>query len=84
MSLEQEIVRRIQEAHPGAAVEMQDLTGTADHWQATIVSATFEGQSPLARQRSIYAALRDLMHGERAPIHALTLKTLTPAQAATE
>lgn len=74
----EEIVARIQAAHPGAEVELTDLTGTLDHWQAVIISPTFEGLNSLARQRSVYAALGELMKG---PIHALTLKTLTPAQA---
>ncbi len=81
MSLQEEIVRRIQEAHPGAEVEMVDLTGTQDHWQARIVTQSFDGMSRIARQRSIYAALSDLMAGSSAPIHALTLETLTPEQA---
>ncbi len=84
MSLQEEIVRRIEAAHPGASVEMTDLTGTQDHWQAHIVSPTFEGMSRIARQRSVYAALDDLMAGTTAPIHALTLKTFTPAQAREE
>lgn len=82
MSLEQEIVRRITEAHPGAEVQMTDLTGTQDHWSARIVASQFDGMSRIARQRSIYAALTDLMSGTSAPIHALTLQTLTPEQAA--
>lgn len=78
MELEQEIVRRIRAVHPDADVQLTDLTGGGDHWQAVIVSQAFAGMTPVARQRSVYAALGELMHG---PIHALTLKTLTPAQA---
>jgi BolA protein len=42
-----------------------------------IVSQDFEGMSRLQRQRGVYAALGELMHG---PIHALTFRTLTPEQ----
>jgi stress-induced morphogen len=77
-NIQAEIQRRIQAAMPDARLELRDLTGTADHWQAVIVSATFEGKSPVARQRAVFDALGEMMHG---PIHALTLKTLTPAQA---
>jgi stress-induced morphogen len=73
-----EMARRIEEALPGATVELTDLTGTRDHWQARIVAPGFAGQRPLARQRAVYAALGELMSG---PIHALTLQTLTPEQA---
>ena len=76
--LQDEIVRRVQAALPDAIVELRDLTGGGDHWQAVIVSAGFEGKLPVARQRLVFGALGELMHG---PIHALTLKTLTPQQA---
>ena len=81
MSLKEEIVTRIQAVHPGASVTLTDLTGGGDHWGAHIIAETFEGQRSLQRQRSIYAALGELMKG---PIHALTLKTQTPAEAAAE
>jgi stress-induced morphogen len=76
-NLKAEMERRITAALPDARIELRDLTGTNDHWQAVIVSAGFEGKSPVARQRAVFAALGELMNG---PIHALTLKTLTPAQ----
>lgn len=78
MTLPEQIVERIKAVHADAEVTLTDLTGGGDHWSARIVSADFEGMSRLARQRSIYGALGELMTG---PIHALQLKTLTPAQA---
>ncbi|MEE2786179.1 MAG: BolA/IbaG family iron-sulfur metabolism protein [Myxococcota bacterium] len=77
MDIREEIIKRIRAAYPDAQIELVDMTGTADHWQATIVSSRFEGVGRLARQRGIYAALGELMAG---PIHALTFKTLTPEQ----
>jgi BolA protein len=47
------------------------------HFRATIVSARFEGLSAVAAQRLVYQALADEMGGE---IHALAMKTLTPAK----
>jgi stress-induced morphogen len=41
------------------------------------VSQGFEGKSLVERHQAVYGALGDAM---RAEIHALTLKTLTPAQ----
>ena len=70
-----EIIAKIREALPDARVELQDLTGTADHWKATIVSAGFAGKSLLERHRMVMAALADEMKG---PIHALTLDVKTP------
>jgi stress-induced morphogen len=68
----------VRAALPDAQIELRDLTGGGDHWQAVIVSQAFDGQTPIARQRLVFGALGELMHG---PIHALTLKTLTPQQA---
>ncbi len=45
------------------------------HFSVTIVSAEFEGLSPLARHRLIYAILAEEL-AER--VHALSLKALTP------
>ena len=47
------------------------------HYRALVVSPRFEGQSRVARQRMVYAALKEEMGGE---IHALALRTLTPAE----
>ena len=75
----EDITAKIRAALPDAVVTLQDLTGTRDHWSATIVSAAFEGKSPLERHRLVMAALAEEMKG---PIHALTLEVKTPAEAA--
>lgn len=76
---EQLIIDKIAAALPGADVHLKDLTGTKDHWDATIISEAFAGKSLLQRHRLVFAALEQEMKG---PIHALTLTVLTPAQAA--
>ncbi len=48
------------------------------HFALTIASAAFTGQSRVARQRLVYAALGDLMV-ER--VHALTIRTQAPEEA---
>ncbi len=77
MELRDEMIRRIQIAFDDAEIQLMDMTGGGDHWEARIVSEAFEGMSRVNRQRAVYAALGELMHG---PIHALTFKTLTPAE----
>ncbi len=74
-----DIVAKIRLAIPDALVKMKDLTGTSDHWQASIISATFAGMSLIQRHRLVMAALAEEMKG---PIHALTLDVMTPAEAA--
>jgi stress-induced morphogen len=71
----EEIIAKIRAALPDAQVELQDLTGTSDHWKATIVSVHFMGKSLLQRHRVVMAALAEEMKG---PIHALTLDVKTP------
>jgi stress-induced morphogen len=72
------IAEKIRLALPDAVVELKDLTGTEDHWQATIVSAGFAGRTMLERHRLVMAALSDEMKG---PIHALTLDLKAPDEA---
>lgn len=57
------------------------VEGDGQHFYATIVSAAFEGQSRVRRHQQVYAVLGDRM---RAEIHALSMKTLTPAEWATQ
>ena len=64
-------------AFPDAVVEIDDLTGTEDHYQVRLVSATFSGMSRLARHRAVYDALGAALSGE---IHALALSTHTPTE----
>jgi stress-induced morphogen len=71
----EDIVARIQAVIPDAQVDLQDHTGTADHWKATIVSTAFAGKSLMQRHRMINAALAEELKG---PIHALTLDVKTP------
>ena len=71
----EDIVAKIRGALPDAEVELQDLTGTADHWKATVVSAGFAGKSLMERHRIVMHALADELKG---PIHALTLDVKTP------
>ena len=75
------IVAKIRAVLPDAQVEMRDLTGTEDHWEATIVSEAFRGKTPIQRHRMVFDALAEEMKG---PIHALALKTWTPDQAASQ
>jgi stress-induced morphogen len=71
----EQITAKIRSAMPDAQVELQDLTGTSDHWKAVVVSTAFAGKSLIQRHRMVMNVLADEMKG---PIHALTLDTKTP------
>jgi len=70
-----ELERRLLEAFPGAGVEVSDMTGTKDHFQARIVTPAFAGQSLIKQHQMVYGALGEAMKGA---IHALALRTYTP------
>jgi len=72
------IIARIRETLPDAEVQLRDLTGTEDHWHATVISTAFQGKSLIARHRLVMGALSAEMTG---PIHALTLDVKTPDEA---
>ena len=56
-------------------IEVRGDDGT--HFEAVIVSPAFEGKRMVQQHQLVYAALGDRM---RAEIHALGMKTFTPAQ----
>jgi stress-induced morphogen len=63
---------RLLAAFPDAEVEIEDLTGTKDHYRAQIRSQAFSGKTLIEQHQLVYRALAEEMKG---PIHALTLKT---------
>ena len=74
----QEIIDTLAQALPVSLIETQDLTGGGDHWQLIIVSPAFEGKGLIDQHRMVNEALREPLADQR--IHALSLKTFSPAQ----
>ena len=70
-----EVERLLRAQFNDADVELVDLTGTQDHYQARIVSRAFDGKSLIEQHQLVYGALGEAMKG---PIHALALNTYTP------
>lgn len=57
------------------------VTGDGSHFDAVVIGDVFEGQSAVKKQQLVYATLGDrITSGE---IHALSIKTYTPAEWAT-
>lgn len=63
----------------GSQVTVEDMTGTHDHFQMTVVSDLFANKSLIDRQRMVFGVLGSAIGG---PVHALTLKTHTCDEAA--
>jgi BolA protein len=85
------IEAKLREALGATHVEVEDEShlhaghaGARDgrgHFRATIVSERFEGLSRVAAQRLVFDALSDEM---KTDIHALAMRTFTPARWAAE
>lgn len=67
-----DVKQRIEAGIPNAIAQVQDLTGTGDHFQAQVVAPAFAGKTRVEQHQMVYAALGELMTG---PIHALKLQT---------
>ena len=62
----------------GLPCEHIALEGDGRHWYATIVSAEFEGKRLIQRHQRVYATLGAKIQNDE--VHALSMKTLTPAE----
>jgi len=56
---------------------MDAQPGGESHFNLTVVSSAFEGEGRVQRQRRVNTLLRDELSG---PVHALSIKALTPAE----
>jgi acid stress-induced BolA-like protein IbaG/YrbA len=66
----------IRERLPDAAVE---VSGGGGHYTIAVVSTGFAGKSMLESQRLVLGAIKHLINGDRAPVHAVdSLTTRTP------
>jgi len=66
-----EVRRRIEEALPGARVEVATFQGH-DHFEASVQAPQFEGRTLVEQHQMVYRALEGLLGGA---MHALSLKT---------
>jgi stress-induced morphogen len=70
-----EVERLLRARFADVDLELVDLTGTRDHYQARVVSSAFDGKSLIEQHQLVYGALGSAMSGA---IHALALRTYTP------
>ncbi len=68
----------IRATFPEAKITITDLAGDGNHYSAEVVDASFAGQSRVAQQRAVYAALKGRMDGAQGELHALALTTRAP------
>jgi stress-induced morphogen len=64
-------------ALPDAEVIVEDPMNDGAHFQAVVISPSFEGMRLVNQQRAVMSALKDAF---AEGVHALALKTYTPAR----
>ena len=71
-----EIESLIRAGIPDARIEIVDLAGDGDHYEARVFAESFRGLSLVKQHKLVYDALGGRMGNE---LHALKLKTGAPA-----
>ena len=75
-SVEDAIAQSVKARIPDAEVA---VSGGGGHYRIDVVSPVFAGKSMLESQRLVLSAIKHLLAGERAPVHAVdALTTRTP------
>ena len=75
-SVEDAITQSVKGRIPDAVVA---VSGGGGHYRIDVVSTVFAGKSMLERQRLVLGAIKHLLDGDRAPVHAVdSLTTRTP------
>ena len=84
MSMKQTIESKLGEALTPAHLVVKDEShmhnvpdGAESHFNVFVVADAFEGKRLVARHQAVYAVLKEELAGR---IHALALKTITPAE----
>lgn len=62
----------------GLPCDHVEVSGDGRHWYAVVVSSAFEGKRAIQRHQMVYATLGQRLHTDE--VHALSMKTLTPAE----
>ncbi|MDR3425501.1 MAG: BolA/IbaG family iron-sulfur metabolism protein [Alphaproteobacteria bacterium] len=75
---ESEIMRLIKEVLPDAAVELKDLRGDGDYFEAYVESRAFVGKTRVQQHQMVYAALQGRVGGV---LRSLSLSTAIPQKA---
>ena len=70
-----EIESLIREGIPDARIEIVDLAGDGDHYEARVVAESFRDQPRVRQHQRVYQALGGRMGNE---LHALKLSTSVP------
>ncbi len=68
----EDLEKHIKESIPDSTVIIEDLRGDGDHYNATVISKSFEGKTKIEQHKMVYDSLKGKMGNE---LHALAVKT---------
>lgn len=69
----QEMKQRLESDFPDAQIQVQDLTGTEDHYEVFVKSSVFSGMTRIEQHQKVMASFQaELKTGE---VHALSIRT---------
>ena len=71
-----EIETLLRESFPNAEIQVGGSDGV--HMSAMVVDESFRGKNRVQQQRMVNAALKEILEGQNAPLHALALTTKVP------
>ena len=71
----QDVQKLIEDGIEESQVEVQDLTGTSDHFAVRVTSPAFAGKSLIEQHKMVHAALGEHL---TTTIHAVDIKTFVP------
>ena len=72
----EEVKAMVEKTFPDAQVEVEDQTGTMDHFYISVASSVFQGKMLLAQHRMVQSAVQEALNDGR--IHAIQIKTSVP------
>ena len=76
MSIIEQVKDAIETAIPGSQAT---VTGGGGHFEIEVISEQFQGKRLLEKQRLVYRAIKHLMGGDSAPVHAVdSMKCIIP------
>lgn len=72
----EEVASLVRQTFGDARVRVSDLTGTGDHFEIFVVSASFRGKTLIEQHQLVQKSIRLALDDGR--IHAIQIKTETP------
>ena len=70
----EEVRQLVVRAFPDGEITVEDMTGTMDHFQITVLSPRFQGLIKIDQHRLVQAPLQGALDDGR--IHAIKIKTI--------